>query len=61
MGMPHLAENLEAGLEALGVDVSRARKRIFSDPLAIPRLRNLHLQVLLDVRLICHMPDRRRP
>ena len=22
MGMPHLAENLEAGLEALGVDVS---------------------------------------
>ena len=22
MGMPHLAENLEAGLEALGVDVA---------------------------------------
>jgi hypothetical protein len=22
MGMPHLAENLEAGLDALGVDVS---------------------------------------
>jgi hypothetical protein len=22
MGMPHLAENLEAGLEALGIDVS---------------------------------------
>jgi len=22
MGMPHLAENLEAGLEALGVDVT---------------------------------------
>lgn len=26
MGMPHLAENLEAGLEALGVDVSAAEE-----------------------------------
>ena len=23
MGMPHLAENLEAGLDSMGVDVSR--------------------------------------
>ena len=26
MGMPHLAENLEAGLEAMGVDVSDAEE-----------------------------------
>lgn len=26
MGMPHLAENLEAGLEAMGVDVSAAEE-----------------------------------
>jgi len=26
LGMPHLAENLEAGLEALGVDVSQAEE-----------------------------------
>lgn len=26
MGMPHLAENLEAGLEAMGVDVARAEE-----------------------------------
>ena len=25
-GMPHLAENLEAGLEAMGVDVTRAEE-----------------------------------
>jgi hypothetical protein len=24
MGMPHLAENLEAGLEAMGIDVTKA-------------------------------------
>lgn len=26
LGMPHLAENLEAGLEAMGVDVARAEE-----------------------------------
>ena len=26
MGMPHLAENLEAGLEAMGIDVTRAEE-----------------------------------
>jgi hypothetical protein len=26
MGMPHLAENLEAGLDALGIDVTRAEE-----------------------------------
>ncbi len=29
MGMPHLAENLEAGLEALGYDVSAAEEDFF--------------------------------
>ncbi|MEY4982847.1 MAG: hypothetical protein RIR62_1113 [Pseudomonadota bacterium] len=26
LGMPHLAENLEAGLEAMGIDVARAEE-----------------------------------
>ncbi|OYU19592.1 MAG: hypothetical protein CFE34_04620 [Rhodobacteraceae bacterium PARR1] len=29
MGMPHLAENLEAGLEALGIDVSEIETDFF--------------------------------
>jgi hypothetical protein len=29
MGMPHLAENLEAGLEALGFDVTEAEEDFF--------------------------------
>jgi len=29
MGMPHLAENLESGLEALGYDVSEAEEDFF--------------------------------
>lgn len=29
MGMPHLAENLEAGLEALGYDVTEAEEDFF--------------------------------
>jgi len=31
MGMPHLAENLEAGLEALGVDVSAVEDDFLRD------------------------------
>lgn len=31
MGMPHLAENLEAGLEALGFDVSQAEDGFYDD------------------------------
>ena len=29
MGMPHLAENLESGLEALGIDVTEAEEDFF--------------------------------
>lgn len=31
MGMPHLSENLEAGLEELGIDVSDAEEGFFDD------------------------------
>jgi hypothetical protein len=31
MGMPHLAENLEAGLEAMGIDVSAEEEAFLRD------------------------------